>query len=75
MAGFGGFSLSTRASMTPNLVPAEQLPSALSLNQVMWNTCLIVGPAVGGVIIDQLGLSWAYGIDVVSFGARSGPAP
>jgi MFS family permease len=69
VAGFGGFSLSTRASMTPNLVPAELLPSALSLNQLMWNTCLIAGPAFGGVIIDRLGVSWAYGIDVVSFAA------
>jgi Transmembrane secretion effector len=69
VAGFAGFSLSTRASMTPNLVAREQLPSALSLNQVMWNTCLIVGPALGGVLIDQLGLSVAYGVDVVSFGA------
>ncbi len=69
VAGFGGFSLSTRASMTPNLVPAAQLSSALSLNQVMWNTCLIAGPALGGVIIHRLGLSWAYGIDVASFAA------
>jgi MFS family permease len=69
VAGFGGLALSTRLSMTPNLVPAEQLPSALSLHQVMWNTCLIAGPALGGVIIDRLGLSWAYGIDVASFAA------
>jgi MFS family permease len=69
VAGFGGLALSTRLSMTPNLVPPDQLSSALSLHQVMWNTCLIAGPALGGVIIDRLGLSWAYGIDVASFGA------
>jgi MFS family permease len=72
VAGFGGLALSTRLAMTPNLVPAEQLPSALSLHQVMWNTCLIAGPALGGVIIDRLGLSWAYGIDVASFAAVIG---
>jgi len=69
VAGFGGFSLSTRAAMTPNLVPEDQLASALSLNQVMWNTCLIAGPALGGVLIAQVGLSWAYAADVTSFGA------
>jgi MFS family permease len=69
VAGFGGFSLSTRSAMTPTLVPSEQLASALSLNQVMWNTTLIAGPALGGVLIAQLGLSWAYGVDVVSFAA------
>ncbi len=72
VAGFGGLSLATRAAMTPNLVPPEQLPSALSLNQVMWNTTLIAGPALGGVLIDQLGLSWAYGVDVASFAAAIG---
>jgi MFS family permease len=69
VAGFGGFSLSVRSSMTPNLVVPAQLSSALSLNQVMFHTTLIVGPAVGGVVIDQLGLAWAYGIDVASFAA------
>lgn len=69
VAGFGGMSLSTRSAMTPTLVRSEQLASALSLNQVMWNTTLIAGPALGGVLIAQLGLSWAYGVDVVSFGA------
>jgi MFS family permease len=69
VAGFGGFSLSVRSSMTPNLVSNAQLPAALSLNQVMWNTSLIVGPAVGGVVIDQAGFSWAYGIDVATFAA------
>ena len=74
VAGFGGLALSTRLSMTPNLVPPEQLSSALSLHQVMWNTCLIAGPALGGVIIARLGLSWAYGIDVASFAAVIGAA-
>ena len=69
VAGFGGFSLSVRSSMTPNLVSSTELSAALALNQVMWNTCLIVGPAVGGIVIDRLGFSWAYGIDVVTFAA------
>ena len=69
VGGLSGFSLSTRAAMTPNLVPEDQLASALSLNQVMWNTCLIAGPALGGILIAQAGLSWAYGVDVMSFAA------
>lgn len=69
VAGFGGFSLSVRSSMVPNLVRGDQLPSALSLNQVMWSACLVAGPALGGIVIDEVGLAWAYGIDVVTFGA------
>jgi MFS family permease len=69
VAGVSGFALATRSAMTPTLVPDEMLPSALALNQVMWQTALIVGPALGGVIVGQLGLGWAYAVDVVSFGA------
>jgi len=69
VAGFSGFSLATRSAMTPSLVPPDRLPSALALNQVMWNTAQIVGPALGGIVVGTLGFAWAYGIDVVSFGA------
>jgi MFS family permease len=69
VAGFSGFSLSVRSSMTPNLVPPGQLSSALSLNQVMWSTTLIAGPALGGILIDEVGLTIAYAIDVASFAA------
>jgi MFS family permease len=68
-AGFSAVQLATRSAIVPNLVPESMLPSALALNQVMWNTALIAGPAIGGVIVGRLGLGWAYAIDLVSFGA------
>jgi MFS family permease len=67
--GLGGFALSTRSATTPNTVPAGELSPALALNQVMWQTCQIVGPAVGGLIVGRAGLTWAYGLDVITFGA------
>lgn len=67
--GLSGFSLSTRSAVAPNTVPAAELPTALAINQVMWQTCQIAGPAIGGVIVARVGLSWAYGLDVVSFAA------
>ena len=69
IAGLSGFSLATRSAMTPALVPTDRLPSALALNQAMWTTAQIVGPAIGGIIVAGLGLGWAYAIDVVSFSA------
>ncbi|MEX0947526.1 MAG: MFS transporter [Acidimicrobiia bacterium] len=67
VAGFGGFAAATRTAIIPNVVSRAQLPSTLSLNQLMFNTTMIVGPAIGGVVIDGLGLPAAYGLDVVSF--------
>lgn len=69
VAGFGGFSLSTRNALTPNLVPRDELSAAVALNQTMFHTSLIVGPAIGGIVVKRYGLSWAYGIDVMSFAA------
>ncbi len=74
VAGLSGFSLATRSAMTPSMVPPDRLPSALALNQVMWNTAQIVGPALGGLIVGGLGYRWAYGIDVVSFSGTIGAA-
>jgi MFS family permease len=56
----------------PSLVTREQLPSALALNQVLFNSSMIVGPALAGVILGafgnpRTGLAWAYGADIASF--------
>jgi MFS family permease len=71
----------TRSAAVPNLVKREQLPAALALNQVMFNTTLIVGPAVAGLILGAfhpttvglksttVGLKWAYGADIGTFAA------
>src|SRR6266508_2822737 len=57
----------TRSAMTPRLVGRELLPSALALSQVIWNGTALVGPALAGIVIARLDLSWAYGIDLVTY--------
>lgn len=66
-AGLSAIDSPTRSAMTPRLVGHELLPSALALNQVIWNGTGLVGPALAGVVIAKAGLSWAYGIDLVSY--------
>jgi MFS family permease len=68
-AAISGIASPTMTAMVPRLVPHDQLPNALALNQVMWNATMIVGPAVGGVIIGLTGVQWAYAIDVATYGA------
>jgi MFS family permease len=71
-AAFTSISMPTRAAMTPNLVSRELLAPAAALNQVMWNGAGVIGPALGGIIVNRYGLSWAYGIDVASYGFAIG---
>src|SRR6185295_15772968 len=68
-AAISGIAGPTRSAMTPRIVPNELLPTALALNQVMWNATMIVGPAVGGVVIGLVGVQWAYGIDAATYAA------
>jgi len=56
-------------SLTPHLVPPEQLPAAVALNGIYLNFGAVAGPALGGVLIAAIGLPWTYGLDVLSFGA------
>jgi MFS family permease len=66
-AAFVSISMPARAAMTPSLVSKELLAPAAALNQVMWNGAGVIGPALGGIVVNRLGLSCAYGIDVASY--------
>jgi MFS family permease len=68
-AFLGGIDSPTRTATVARLVGPDQLSSAVALNQVVWNTTLVAGPAVAGVIVAKLGFSWAYGVDAVTYGA------
>lgn len=66
-AAFSAIDGPARGSLTPSLVRRDQLPAAVTLNQVLFQTAAIAGPAFAGVIILTFGVAGAYWIDVVSF--------
>lgn len=67
VAGFSAIDGPTRSAMTPRLLGHELLPSAMALNQVVWNGTALVGPAIAALVIQRFGVSWAYGIDLVTY--------
>lgn len=58
---------SARGATVPRMVQPAMLPAAMGLTQITYQTAAIAGPAVGGVVIAQAGLPWAYAIDVVAY--------
>src|ERR1041384_5177502 len=66
-SGFGSFDAPARQSLIPNLVPREDLPNAISLNSIMFQTASVIGPAVGGLVIGSLGVAWTYTLNAASF--------
>jgi len=65
----GAVDSPTRTAIIPNLVGVDRLTGALSLNIILFQTTLVAGPAIGGLVIAHLGLPQAYSIDVVTFSA------
>ncbi len=63
----GAFDMPARQALTPNLVPREHLANALTLNTIMFQVAAVAGPALGGIVIGQLGVAWAYAFNAASF--------
>ncbi|WP_018352294.1 MFS transporter [Longispora albida] len=54
-------------SLFPRLVPAGQLPAAISLNSAMINTGMLAGPALAGLLIATVPLGWVYAFDLATY--------
>jgi len=55
-------------AITPELVPAGELTGASALNQASTQLArVLIGPAIGGVIVALVGTAWGFGIDAASF--------
>jgi MFS family permease len=65
-AGFGAIQNVTRSAIVPNLVAPVHLRSALALNFGLMQVTMVVGPAVGGLLIAASGVGTAYVVDAVS---------
>jgi MFS family permease len=65
-AGFGAVQNVTRSAIVPNLVEPERLRSALALSFGLMAVTMVVGPALGGVLIGAFGVGAAYVVDAVS---------
>jgi MFS family permease len=65
--GLAGFDRPTFQAAIPRLVPMSDLAAAYALWQVQYQVGLVVGPAVGGLILAGGGLSTVYWIDVATF--------
>ncbi|MGZ6643092.1 MAG: MFS transporter [Solirubrobacteraceae bacterium] len=66
LAGAGAVQNVTRGAIVPNLVDPQRLRSALALTFGLYQLTLVVGPAVGGVLIGAFGVGTAFAVDAVS---------
>ncbi|MFI5052153.1 MAG: MFS transporter [Acidimicrobiales bacterium] len=66
-AGAGGFVGSVRSAVIPLLVTEDLYVAAYSLNQVIFNVGMAVGPALAGLLLADVGLASCYAIDAMTY--------
>ncbi len=63
----GSFDLPARQALVPTLVSREHLANAISLNTIATQTAMVVGPALGGLLIAHVNVAWVYVCNSLSF--------
>lgn len=58
-----------RRSVLPGLLTERQLAAGLALTQLSFQAAVLVGPALGGALIAQIGFAGAYLAEAAGFGA------
>jgi MFS family permease len=66
LAGFSAIQNVARSAIVPNVVEPERLRGALALNFGLYQLTMVIGPALGGVLIAATGLGTAYTVDAAS---------
>jgi MFS family permease len=54
------FNWPARSALIPRLVPRSLLMNAVTLNTIIIQLSFLLGPAIGGILIDGIGLSTTY---------------
>ncbi|MCW5316916.1 MFS transporter [Nostoc sp. KVJ3] len=62
-----GFSIPAARSIIPTLVNQEQLTASNTLSQGATQLIVLIGPALGGLLIATVGIEKAFAIDAASF--------
>lgn len=63
----GAFEMPTRQSVISRVVPPEDLAAAIPLNALTFNLARLVGPAVGAVLLANVGVSANYLVNGFSY--------
>jgi MFS family permease len=60
-------ALPAQQATTPELVPKPMLGPAVALGSLSMNIARAIGPALGGLIVAQAGIAWAFAVNALTF--------
>lgn len=64
---FNAFSTPAMLSLVPLLVPEHELRGAIALNAATYNLARAIGPVLGAVVVDNLGIPAAFWLNALSY--------
>jgi len=56
-----------RQALVQNLVPRNDMPAAIAVNSIAWNTARFVGPAIAGMILVWGNAALAFAVNAASY--------
>lgn len=67
MATAGAVAAPAGMGVIPRLLPTDQVAAGLALNRLSFQGSMLLGPALGGLLIGYAGLEIAYAVDALTF--------
>ena len=61
------FDAPARQAFVPEMVGKQDLPNAIALNSIMFNSARIIGPAIAGLMLAIIGAAWCFTINGISY--------
>jgi len=67
IAALDGLQRPSLNALIPRLMNRDEIPAANAIQGMRWQIGSIAGPALGGLLVTQVGLAAAYTVDVATF--------
>jgi MFS family permease len=61
------FDAPARQAFVVEMVGKEDMPNAIALNSMMFNSARVIGPGIGGLLLAAFGPAWCFTINGLSF--------
>ena len=71
LAAAGSLQRPSREALLPRVVRHDQLPAAVAISSLGREISVLAGPALGGVLLQWVGIGWCFAVDVVGLTAAT----
>ena len=61
------FDAPGRQAFVPEMVGKADMPNAIALNSIMFNSARVLGPALAGLLLAVIGPAWCFTVNGISF--------